>query len=43
MTTRERINQALGQIQDDLVKQITHFRDIGKEEEAKRIEQRVTV
>ena len=41
VTTRERINQAIGQIQDDLVKQVTHFRDIGKREEAKRLEQRV--
>ena len=41
VTTRERINQALGQIQEDLVKQVTHFRDIGRNEEAKRLEQRV--
>ena len=41
VTTRERINQAIGLIQDDLVKQVTHFRDIGKKEEAKRLEQRV--
>jgi len=41
VTTRERINQALGQIQDDLTRQVTHFRDIGKREEAKRLEQRV--
>ena len=41
VTTRERINQAIGLIQDDLVKQVTHFRDIGKMEEAKRLEQRV--
>jgi len=41
VTTRERINQAIGQIQDDLVLQVTHFRDIGKREEAKRLEQRV--
>jgi excinuclease ABC subunit B len=41
VTTRERINQALGLIQDDLVRQVTHFRDIGKNEEAKRLEQRV--
>jgi excinuclease ABC subunit B len=41
VTTRERINQAIGLIQDDLVKQVTHFRDIGKREEAKRLEQRV--
>lgn len=42
VTTRERINQAIGQIQDDLVLQITHFNDIGKKEEAKRLEQRVS-
>jgi excinuclease ABC subunit B len=41
VTTRERINLAIGQIQDDLVRQVTHFRDIGKTEEAKRLEQRV--
>ncbi len=41
VTTRERINQAIGLIQDDLVRQVTHFRDIGKREEAKRLEQRV--
>jgi excinuclease ABC subunit B len=41
VTTRERINQAIGQIQDDLARQVTHFRDIGKREEAKRLEQRV--
>ncbi len=41
VTTRERINQAIGQIQDDMVRQVTHFRDIGKREEAKRLEQRV--
>jgi excinuclease ABC subunit B len=41
VTTRERINQAIGLIQDDLAKQVTHFRDIGKKEEAKRLEQRV--
>ena len=41
VTTRERINQAINQIQDDLVRQVTHFNDIGKKEEAKRLEQRV--
>jgi excinuclease ABC subunit B len=41
VTTRERINQAISSIQDDLVKQVTHFNDIGKKEEAKRLEQRV--
>jgi len=42
VTTRERINQAIGHIQDDLVRQVTHFNDIGKKEEAKRLEQRVS-
>jgi excinuclease ABC subunit B len=41
VTTRDRINQAISQIQDDLVRQVTHFNDIGKREEAKRLEQRV--
>lgn len=41
VTTRDRINQAIGQIQDDLVLQISHFNEIGKKEEAKRLEQRV--
>ena len=41
VTTRERINQAISAIQDDMVKQVTHFKDIGKKEEAKRLEQRV--
>ena len=42
VTTRDRINQAVSQIQDDLVRQVTHFNDIGKKEEAKRLEQRVS-
>jgi len=41
VTTRERINQAISQIQSDLVRQVAHFNDIGKREEAKRLEQRV--
>jgi excinuclease ABC subunit B len=41
VTTRERINQAISQIQDDLIRQVIHFNDIGKKEEAKRLEQRV--
>ena len=41
VTTRERINQAINFIQDDMMRQVTHFRDIGKREEAKRLEQRV--
>jgi excinuclease ABC subunit B len=41
VTTRERINEAVSSIQDDMVRQVTHFNDIGKKEEAKRLEQRV--
>jgi excinuclease ABC subunit B len=41
VTTRERINSAVREIQDDMVRQVTHFNDIGKKEEAKRLEQRV--
>lgn len=41
VTTRERINSAVREIQDDMVIQVLHFKDIGKKEEAKRLEQRV--
>lgn len=41
VTTRERINLAVSDIQDDLFKQVAHFTDTGKKEEAKRLEQRV--
>ena len=37
VTTRERINLAVSDIQDDMVRQVTHFNDIGKREEAKRL------
>lgn len=42
VTTRDRIDQAISKIQDDMVLQVTHFNDIGKNEEAKRLEQRVS-
>ena len=42
VTTRDRINQAISHIQDDLVRQVTHFTEIGKKEEAKRLDQRVS-
>lgn len=42
VTTRDRINQAISLIQDDMVRQVTFFRDTGKFEEAKRLEQRVS-
>lgn len=41
VTTKERMNMAIRQIQDDLVKQINFFKEIGKPLEAKRIEERV--
>ena len=41
VTTRERINMAVKEIQDDVVRQVLHFNEIGKREEAKRLEQRV--
>lgn len=41
VTTRERINLAVRDIQDDLVRQVTYFNENGKKEEAKRLEQRV--
>ncbi len=40
VTTRERINGAISTIQDDLVKQIEFFKEIGKHFEAKRIDER---
>jgi len=42
VTTRDRINQAITLIQDDLAIQVTHFNDIGKKEEARRLQQRVS-
>ena len=42
VTTRDRINQAISFIQSDMLKQSGYFSSIGKHEEAKRIEQRVS-
>ena len=42
VTTRERMNKAIYNIQDDLFKQVAFFKEIGKHQEAKRIEDRVT-
>ncbi|MBN1790466.1 MAG: excinuclease ABC subunit UvrB [Bacteroidales bacterium] len=42
VTTKERMNQALGQIQVDLGKQVEYFKEIGKHLEAKRLKDRVT-
>ncbi|MBL7969449.1 MAG: excinuclease ABC subunit UvrB [Prolixibacteraceae bacterium] len=41
VTTKERMQLAIRQIQDDLVKQIAFFQESGKPLEAKRIEERV--
>ncbi len=41
VTTKHRLQQAIKNIQDDLVKQIEYFKEIGKHIEAKRIDERV--
>ena len=42
VTTRDRMQGAIREIQDDLFKQVEYFKQIGKQEEAKRLEDRVT-
>ncbi|MFO7655845.1 MAG: excinuclease ABC subunit UvrB [Bacteroidales bacterium] len=42
VTTKYRMQNAMKQIEDDLVKQVDYFKEIGKHSEAKRIEDRVT-
>lgn len=42
ITTKERMQMAISQIQDDLLKQVQFFKQNGKPLEAKRIEDRVT-
>ncbi|MDX2414613.1 MAG: DEAD/DEAH box helicase family protein, partial [Bacteroidales bacterium] len=42
VTTRDRINQAIGSIQEDMFKQVEYFKEIGKGNEAQRLEQRVS-
>lgn len=41
VTTKERMNNAIRQIQDDLFQQVEFFNSIGKRMEAKRLQQRV--
>lgn len=41
VTTPERMKSAIRHIQDDLVAQIEYFKEIGKNQEARRLEQRV--
>jgi len=42
VTTQERINRAVAEIQHDLAEQIAYFEEQGRPQEAKRIEERVT-
>lgn len=42
VTTKARINQAINQIQDDMMKQVEFFKANGRHIEAQRIEERVT-
>jgi excinuclease ABC subunit B len=42
VTTKERINRAVNEIQDDMMKQVSFFESEGKPYEAKRIQERVT-
>jgi excinuclease ABC subunit B len=42
VTTKSRMQKAIYAIQDDMVKQVDFLRDIGKVQEAKRLEDRVT-
>jgi excinuclease ABC subunit B len=41
-TTKDRLQGAIHEIQDDLVKQVEYYKEIGKPLEAKRLEDRVT-
>ncbi|MBN2610981.1 MAG: excinuclease ABC subunit UvrB [Bacteroidales bacterium] len=42
VTTKYRMQNALKQIEDDMLKQVDYFKEIGKHIEAKRLEDRVT-
>ncbi len=42
VTPKERLNQAMRAIQDDMVKQVEYFNSLGRHLEAKRIEDRTT-
>ncbi|MCC7317285.1 MAG: excinuclease ABC subunit UvrB [Bacteroidales bacterium] len=42
VTSPDTLKSALGNIQQDMFKQVAYFREIGKHEEAKRLEDRVT-
>ncbi len=42
VTSKERVQLAIREIQDDMVKQVAFFKEIGKHLEAKRLEERVS-
>ncbi|HNW98954.1 MAG TPA: excinuclease ABC subunit UvrB [Bacteroidales bacterium] len=42
VTSQDKMNLAIHEIQDDLLKQVNYFKETGKEFEAKRLEDRVT-
>jgi excinuclease ABC subunit B len=42
VTSRDKMNKAIYEIQDDLNKHLAYYREIGKEYEAKRLEERVS-
>ncbi len=42
VTSKDKMKQAIYEIQDDMVKQVTYFKSIGKDLEAKRLEERVS-
>ncbi len=42
VTAKHRLKTAIEEIQDDMMKQVAYFKEIGKHLEAKRIEERVT-
>ncbi|MGE5425287.1 MAG: excinuclease ABC subunit UvrB, partial [Syntrophothermus sp.] len=42
VTSKDKMQQAIYEIQDDLLKQVNYFKEIGKHLEAKRLEERVT-
>ncbi len=42
ITAKHRLKTAIEEIQDDMMKQVAYFKEIGKHQEAKRIEERVT-
>ena len=42
VTSKEKMKQAIYEIQDDMTKQVAYFREIGKDFEAKRLEERVS-